>query len=91
MQRDAPETTATALNLETIGENIGQSPYTSLQNFELCNTIEEGHFSTVYFGKNVLTGVKVALKRVQVDLLKHHWRWFNQCQREACDYFILAR
>lgn len=77
MQQEAPETTATALNLKIVGENVDQSPYSSLQNFELCNTIEEGHFSTVYFGKNVLTGVNVALKRVQVGSTKHHKRWFN--------------
>ena len=69
MHRKAPETTATVLNLEIVGENISQSPYNSLQNFELCNKAAKGHFSNVYFGKNVLTGVKVALKRIQVSFI----------------------
>ncbi|CAF0942537.1 unnamed protein product [Rotaria sordida] len=81
MHRKASETTATALDLRIVGEKISQSPYNSLQNFQLSDKVAKGHFSTVYFGTNIVTGVKVALKRVQLTKMIDK-KAAEDCKRE---------
>ena len=47
-------------------------PYGALRNFDVLQTLGHGHFSVVYSARNRFTGVCVALKKVEVSLVKIH-------------------
>ncbi|CAF1617852.1 unnamed protein product, partial [Didymodactylos carnosus] len=57
------------------------NPYSCLRNFEVVNTVGRGHFSIVYFGRNRINGIHVALKKVELSRMADA-KAIEDCKRE---------
>ncbi|CAF0909350.1 unnamed protein product [Adineta steineri] len=60
-----------------------QSTSGALNDFDICKSVvNRGHFATVYFARNRITGINVALKQVELSRMTDN-KAIDDCKREV--------